>query len=50
MILADSTKPKEMNKEITKNRCTIIRNKKKNSKKERRKRGEIRQNFESMSF
>jgi hypothetical protein len=50
MILANSTKPKEMNKETTKNRCTKIRKNKKNSKKERRKRGEIRQNFESMSF
>jgi hypothetical protein len=42
MILANSTKPKEMNKETTKNRCTKTRKKKKNSK-EIRKRGEIRQ-------
>jgi hypothetical protein len=42
MILANSTKPKEMDKETMKNRCTKIRKKKKNSK-ERRKRGEIRQ-------
>jgi hypothetical protein len=43
MTLANSTKPKKMNKETMKNRCTKIRKKKKNSKKERRKRREIRQ-------
>jgi hypothetical protein len=42
MTLANSTKPKKMNKETMKNRCTKIRKEKKNSKKERRKRREIR--------